>query len=124
MDLYVQLMYTFPTRPPQTLDGIIKLFEDILVEEGLLEEITFGKAKSREGLDPKCDENNAEEQLIHHARFDEENLSLSVGDDNAKTIRVLQHSLEKLVDENEEVTPELNFDYSLCVWRLNLISIE
>jgi len=102
-------MNTFPTRLPQTLDGIIELFEDILVEEGLLEEISFGKSKSLKGLDHKCDENNAEEQLLHHERFDEENLSLLVQEDSAKTIKVLQHSLEKLLDENEKVTSELMF---------------
>lgn len=111
----MQLINKFPTRLPQTTGDVFELHKEIFVES-LLEE-SFDKTQFSDLTDYKCDEEHyAQEQLRQH--LDEEKLFLSAQDDTAKTIRVLQESLEKLMDEKSKVNPELrvNFTTKRSTW--------
>lgn len=107
--VYAQLLQCFPAQAPPSTDGVIALLTEVLVEEGLLNEKSPEKAQSGEARGRACDEGstNAEEMQLQQDYDEEKNLSVPVEDNSAKTIRILQHSLEKLMDENDKVPPEL-----------------
>ncbi|XP_073394525.1 kinesin-like protein KIN-1 isoform X3 [Physcomitrium patens] len=114
-----KLINKFPTRLPQTTGDVFELHKEIFVES-LLEE-SFDKTQFSDLTDYKCDEEHyAQEQLRQH--LDEEKLFLSAQDDTAKTIRVLQESLEKLMDEKsklEKLNKGLEMELLACMRLLH-----
>ncbi|KAG0626819.1 hypothetical protein M758_2G154100 [Ceratodon purpureus] len=100
-----KLLHSFPTQVPQSTDGVIVLLKEILVEEGFLDEKSLYKLQSGKPSGRECEEgSNTEEQLQQD--INEENLSVSVEDDTARTIKVLQRSVEALMDENDRLAKE------------------
>ncbi|KAG0620476.1 hypothetical protein M758_4G218800 [Ceratodon purpureus] len=96
-----KLLHSFPTQVPQSTDGVIVLLKEILVEEGFLDEKSLYKLQSGKASGRECEEgSNAEEQLQQD--INDENLLVSVGDD----IKVLQRSVEALMDENDKLAKE------------------
>lgn len=107
-----------PTQAPQPTDVVIALLTEILVE-GLLDEKSPEKAQSGEASARECDEGstNVEETQLQQDHDEEKNLSMSAEDDSAKMIRILQHSLEKLMDENDKLlqnNKSLEMEVSAC----------
>jgi hypothetical protein len=109
--IHAQNLQCFLTQAPQPTDGVIALLSKILVEEGLLDEKSLDKAQYGEASARECDEGRTkvEETQLQQDHDEEKDLSVSAEDDSAKTIRILQRSLEKLMDENDKVPPELLF---------------